>query len=208
MGSENVFDEYFEKYDAWYDRNRFVYLSELKAIKKVLPKKGKGLEIGVGTGRFASKLGVSCGIDSSAKMIALAKMRGVPARIAAAEKLPFGKNFFDYALMVVTLSFVKNPQAAIRECARVLKDNGKLIIAIIDKNSFLGRFYRRKKGIFYKHARLLSPEETVSLMKKSGFRKFVFYQTIFRPLDEIKRLEPVKKGYGEGGFVVIRAGRL
>ncbi|MDD5645434.1 MAG: SAM-dependent methyltransferase, partial [bacterium] len=70
-----------------------------------------------------------------------------------------------------------------------------------------GNFYRRKKGIFYKHANLLSVKETVSLMEEAGFKRFIFYQTIFRPLDEIKRLEPVKKGYGEGGFVVMRAAR-
>ncbi len=205
---KNVFDRYFEKYDVWYDRNKFVYLSELKAIRKVLPKKGKSLEIGVGTGRFASKLGISRGVDSSAKMISLAKKRGVKAQVADAEKLPFDKSFFDYVLMVVTLSFVKTPKNTIRECARVLKDNGKLIIAIIDKNSFLGKFYRRKKGIFYKHANLFSVKETVSLMEEAGFKRFIFYQTIFRPLNEIKRLEPIKEGYGEGGFVVICADNL
>ncbi len=27
----NIFDKYYKKYDAWYDRNKFAYLSELKA---------------------------------------------------------------------------------------------------------------------------------------------------------------------------------
>jgi len=68
-----IFDKYYKKYDAWYDRNKFVYLAELKAIRKVLPEKGKGLEIGVGTGRFAQALGIATGIDPSRKMIEIAK---------------------------------------------------------------------------------------------------------------------------------------
>ncbi len=38
----NVFDSYYKKYNAWYDKNKFAYLSELEAVKKVLPRKGFG----------------------------------------------------------------------------------------------------------------------------------------------------------------------
>ena len=51
--SENIFDTIAEKYDRWFDKNRNTYLSELEAVKYFLPAKGKGVEIGVGTGRFA-----------------------------------------------------------------------------------------------------------------------------------------------------------
>ena len=68
----NIFDDYYKKYDEWYDRNPFAYLSELKAVQKALPEAGKGLEIGVGTGRFAAPLGISIGVDSSEKMIEIA----------------------------------------------------------------------------------------------------------------------------------------
>jgi len=60
----NIFDRYYKRYDNWYEKNKFAYLSELKTVRKVLPRKGKGLEIGVGTGRFAAALGISTGIDS------------------------------------------------------------------------------------------------------------------------------------------------
>jgi hypothetical protein len=38
----DIFDRYYKKFDAWYDRNKFAYLSEIKALKKVVPKKGQG----------------------------------------------------------------------------------------------------------------------------------------------------------------------
>jgi len=42
-------------------------------------------------------------------------------------------------------------------------------------------------------------------LKKAGFKNFIFAQTIFNTLDKIKKEEPVRYGYGEGSFVVIRA---
>jgi len=53
---ENIFDIYPKEYDNWYEENKFAYLSEIEALKKVIPEKGEGLEIGVGTGRFAQPL--------------------------------------------------------------------------------------------------------------------------------------------------------
>jgi ubiquinone/menaquinone biosynthesis C-methylase UbiE len=53
MEKSEVFDKYFKEYDEWYEKNKLAYLSEVAALKKVIPKGKKGLEIGVGTGRFA-----------------------------------------------------------------------------------------------------------------------------------------------------------
>ena len=41
-------------------------------------------------------------------------------------------------------------------------------------------------------------------MKRAGFLALTFSQTIYHRLDEIKAVEPVKEGYGEGSFVVVR----
>jgi hypothetical protein len=48
-------------------------------------------------------------------------------------------------------------------------------------------------------------EEVVFNLKKAGFQDLSFSQTIFHNLDEIKKIEPIKEGYGEGSFVVIKA---
>ena len=59
----DVFNKHYKKYDAWYDKHSHAYLPEVEAVKSLLPKKGKGLEIGVGTGRFASALGIKYGVE-------------------------------------------------------------------------------------------------------------------------------------------------
>jgi len=198
-----IFDRYYKKYDAWYDKNEFAYLSELKAIRKVLPKKGKGLEIGVGTGRFAQALGIESGIDPSKNMIEIAKKRGVNVKLGYGERLPFKNATFDYAAVIITICFTKNPEKVLREAYRVLKKRGKIIIGFVDKDSFLGKFYQRKKSAFYKKADFFDVKEITGLLKDTGFSKFSYYQTLYRLPAEIKSVQKPRKGFGRGGFVVI-----
>jgi len=199
----NIFERYCKKYDAWYDKHKFAYLSELEALRKVLPKKGKGLEIGVGTGRFAAPLGIKYGIDPSRKMLEIAKKRGVKVRLGSGEKLYFKNSSFDYVAIIITLCFIKDPIKVLGEARRVLKKNGKIISGIIDKDSFLGKFYQKKKSIFYKQARFFSVKEATRLLRETGFIKFSYYQTLFKLPDKIDSIEKPKRGFSKGGFVVI-----
>ena len=200
---KSIFDQHHLKYDEWYAKNRFAYLSELEAIKKVLPKQGRGLEIGVGTGRFSSPLGIDVGIDPSRNMLDIAQQRGVITYCGYGENLPFLKETFNYVVIVITLCFVQNPQKVLRESRRVLKKNGKLIIGIIDKNSFLGKLYRKKESLFYKQAIFFSTEEVTDLFKITGFNQFSYLQTIFQLPNKMKSIEKPQKGFDKGSFVVI-----
>jgi len=201
----DFFDKHYQEYDAWYERNRFAYLSELEAVKKVLPQKGYGLEVGVGSGRFAGFLGVDVGIDPSKKMAELARGRGVDARFGLGEELPFEDSTFDYVVIIVTLCFVQDPEKVVAESARVLKPGGKIIIGIIDKESFLGKFYQQKGSIFYGHARFFNIKEVVQMLGVSGFNDFAYCQTIFDYPDRLRAIEKPQENYGKGGFVVVSA---
>jgi len=201
----SVFDRYYKRYDAWYDKNKFAYLSELEVIKKVLPKRGRGLEIGVGTGRFAVPLGIKYGIDPSKKMLEIAEKRGVKVHLGSGEKLHFKNSSFDYVAIIITLCFVKDPVKVLSEARRVLKKNGKIIIGIVDRESFLGKFYPKKKSVFYKQADFFGIQELADLLKIIGFNRISYYQTIYKLPDKINSIQKVKKGFGSGGFVVISA---
>ena len=167
----DVFDSYASEFDGWYDRNNFVYLSEVKALRKAVPGKGKGLEIGVVTGRFASKLNISEGIDPSENMLRIAASRGLKITKASGENIPFHTDVFDHVLIAVTLSFTEKPGKVILEAKRVLKEGGKLIIGIVDSASFLGEIYKekQKKGNrFYGQANLFSADQVIGMLKKTG----------------------------------------
>jgi len=203
------FEEHSLLYEDWFEKNRFVYDSELLAVQTKLPASGTGVEIGVGSGRFAVPLGIKIGIEPAAAMREMARDKGLDVIGGAAESLPLKDCAFDFALIVTTICFVDNPEAALQEAYRVLKPNGSLVIGFVDKDSLIGRSYLRKRheSLFYGIATFFSVDEVVDYLRKTGFRDLKLSQTIFRPLKDIVNIEPIKDGYGEGSFVVIRARR-
>jgi len=207
MARNEPFEEHPLQYDDWFERNKFAYESELQAIRSQLPERGEGMEIGVGSGRFAAPLGIKIGVEPSSKMREMARNRGIEVIDGIAEALPFDDYQFDFVLLVTTICFLDDVEVALKEAHRVIKRNGSLIVGFIDKNSPIGKLYLKYKNesVFYKIARFYSVDEVFYYLKKAGFNNFCFTQTIFHNLKEIRDIEPVKKGYGEGSFVVIRA---
>jgi len=78
---------------------------------------------------------------------------------------------------------------------------------MIDKDSPLGQGYEAKKSesTFYRYAHFYSVTQVIEWLTRLGFGAVKTCQTIFKDPEEITSLEPVKEGYGEGGFVVIAA---
>jgi SAM-dependent methyltransferase len=210
MARIEPFEKHPLRYEQWFEKNKFAYESELQAIRKLLPLSGKGLEIGVGSGRFTAPLGIKLGIEPSSKIMEIALRKGIEVIGAVAESLPFRNSQFNFALMVTTICFLDNVEVAFNEAYRILKPDGCLIIGFIDKDSPIGQLYQQHKdeSVFYKIATFYALEEVVSCLKKSGFRNFSFTQTIFHSLAEIKGSEPVREGYGEGSFVVVKAVKM
>ena len=50
------FNSHHRRDEAWFSRHEAASLSELLAVRALLPWEVRGLEIGVGTGRFAAPL--------------------------------------------------------------------------------------------------------------------------------------------------------
>ena len=209
MARISPFEKYAEQYERWFEKNCRVYEAELRAVKAMMPTVGSGVEIGVGTGRFAGLLGIKNGVEPSKRMRDFARKRGIRALKGVAEKLPFDDSQFDFVLMVTTVCFVDDISKALREAHRVLADEGVLIIGFVDRNSKMGEIYleRREENMFYKEATFFSVDELVERMNHAGFTGLTFNQTIFGTLSETAEDEPVKPGYGEGSFVVVRGNK-
>ena len=207
MAQTAPFDNYRSEYEQWFDDNYFVYLSELEAIRKALRTNGKGVEIGVGSGLFASAFGITEGCDPSATMRAKAIERGINAIDGIAEHLPYKDKIFDYALMITTICFVDNPQQSIHEIHRILKPHGELVIGFVDKESPIGLEYlkNKEKSLFYKDANFYSTENIYKLLREYDFTIKKTYQTIFGNLQDVKKIQKPEIGYGKGSFIVIKA---
>ena len=207
MAKTKPFEEYTEKYEDWFEDNKYVYQSEVNAVKEILPEFKNAVEIGVGSGKFALPLNIKLGIEPSTKMRKIARSRGIDVIDAAAEDLPFEDISFDLVLMVTTLCFLDDAKKAFSEVYRILKPDGYFINGFVDKNSRVGKIYlkHKHKSIFYNIASFYSTEEVMYLLKEAGFRNFKFRQTIFNTLDKVVDVEPIKEGYGEGSFITVRA---
>ena len=210
MKNRDVFEKYAQEYDKWFDENKDVYKSEIMILRGLIPREGVGLEVGVGTGRFATPLGIKMEVEPAKAMADMARKRGINVHEGRAEALPFDDESFDFVLMMTTICFLEDPLLALEEAKRVLKPEGHIIIGIIDRDSPLGMSYERKKTTskFYKYANFHSADEVLNWLRSLNFGHIVTRQTIFKSPEEIDALEPFEEGHGKGAFVAISARKM
>lgn len=204
--AQSPFETLSQEYDHWFDSYPAVFDAELRAVRSLLPA-GVGVEVGVGSGRFAAPLCVGFGFDRALPMLEMAQKRGVQVGCGLSEALPVRTGALDYVLMVTVLCFLSKPSDTLNELKRVLRPGGRCVIAFIDRQSPLGKKYEKSQSEsdFYRDAKFYAMDEVLSLLRQTDFDDFVICQTVVSPLDEIGPNEPVLAGWGQGVFVVVSA---
>lgn len=204
-----VFNKFVEDYEDWYEKYPEVYQSELAAINEQLtklPENIRGIEVGVGTGRFAQPLGIKEGVEPSEEMAKKAAEREVEIIKGVAESLPYADLQFDFVLFV-TICHLENIKLAIKQAHRVLKHKGSIIIGFLDEEQSIAKEYieRRPYSRFFKKSQFYSVNYVKRVIEEAGFKNLEFNQTLFGDMDAIKEVQLPKPGYGEGSFVVVKA---
>jgi len=210
VSTAGIFDLYAEKYDRWYEDHRLLYLSELEVVRYLGCR--DGLEIGVGSGRFASEIGLRAGIDPSYKMLRYVK-GDIDLVLGVGEALPFRSRSYPCSLIVVTLCFAENPLELLREAARV---SSRVVVCIVPKNSPWGKTYielGRRGHIFYSHARFYTVKEVVEMIEAVGLKLTNIVATLSRGPDKDESFEkPIKiddvQDAENYGFVCLEAMHL
>jgi SAM-dependent methyltransferase len=95
---------------------------------------GRVLEVGCGWGELAEWIARETGadvvaVDLSPRMVDLARERGVDARLADVEELPFADETFDVVVAAWMLYHVPDLERGLAEIARVLRPGGTLVAA-------------------------------------------------------------------------------
>ncbi|MDD5264532.1 MAG: class I SAM-dependent methyltransferase [Candidatus Bipolaricaulis sp.] len=209
---DNPFDVHAEEYDAWFDRFPNLYESELLAVRAILPPhRGRWVEIGVGSGRFASRLGIDVGVDPSDAMARLARARGVEVLAGCAEEIPLGAASVQAAFLITTVCFLSDLPRAFAEVHRVLQPDGAVVVAFIPRDSRFGCLYRDSadSDAFFSHAQLRSTDEVIEGLTEAGFRVDRVLQTLTGdPATADARVEVPSSGCDRGSFVVVRGRRV
>jgi SAM-dependent methyltransferase len=102
---------------------------------------GRVLEVGCGWGELAERIARETGAtvvatDLSPRMVELARARGIDARVADVQDLPFADGTFDAVVAAWMLYHVPDLDRALREVVRVLKPGGTFV-AITNSASHL-----------------------------------------------------------------------
>lgn len=170
-GIVDRFSRYADDYDRWFDDHPEAYRQELALVAAGIGTFRRGVEIGVGTGRFAAPLGLCCGIEPAAGMARLARERGLTVIPGSAEDLPLCDGAFDLALMGTVICYLPNPAQALAEAHRILAPGGRLVLAFIERDGAIARKYLRdgEKSRFLSHARFFSRGEVAALIAGAGF---------------------------------------
>jgi ubiquinone/menaquinone biosynthesis C-methylase UbiE len=92
----------------------------------------------------------------------LSYVRGV------AEALPFADGVFDAVLVVTTLEFVGDVEAALREAVRVITPGGRLVAGVLNSEGSWAAARRRSGGRLWKAARFFSETDIRALLKPFG----------------------------------------
>jgi ubiquinone/menaquinone biosynthesis C-methylase UbiE len=203
------FDTLAAKYDSWYDgKGRVAFQSELAAVRAVLSDCPKPwLEVGVGTGRFASELGIPLGIDPSVELLKLARRRGIEVLYGEGEEIVFKPASFGTVFLLTTWEFLREPAKVLAECRRVLKPDGLLVNACLDRDGKWGRSYVEKAKAghqLFSRAHFDTHNDVRRQTEAAGFRVTRVVSTLLSAPDEPQVEERPVEGFVPGAsFVVV-----
>ena len=205
--SENFWNRNAKRYDRFMRKDRAAYEKLYELIRPVV-KARTVLELAAGTGliaknivRAASHIEVT---DASEKMIAEAKRNNRSAKLHFSVRdmfcLPYADKSFDVVIVSNALHIVPQPEKALAEIRRVLKDDGVLIAPTFTHGN--GTLRGRIKLFFMKLAGFplnsrWSSADYLAFLRQNGWsvRKSAVLKGSF-PLTYAECVKPAVKGRG------------
>ena len=173
---QNFWDKNAGRYDRFMRKDAAAY-AQLYALLRPVVRQKTVLELATGTGLIAKSIVNSAAhieaTDASPEMIAQAKQGNCSAKLHFSVQdmfhLPYADGSFDIVIVANALHIVPEPEKALREIRRVLKDDGVLVAPTFTHadNSFWGKvkaFFMKLAG-FPLHSKWTNAEYLAFLWK-------------------------------------------
>lgn len=177
--SQNFWDKNAGRYDRFMRKDAAAYERLYELLRPVVRQKTV-LELATGTGLIAKHIVCSAehieATDASQKMIEQAKQGVNSAKLYFSVQdmfhLPYADHSFDVVIVVNALHIVPEPEKALSEIRRVLKDDGVLVAPTFTHadNAFFGKvkaFFMRLAG-FPLHSKWTS-HEYLAFLRENGW---------------------------------------
>ena len=199
---KDFWDKNANRYDRFMRKDWAAYEEMYELIRPVV--KGKTvLELATGTGLIAKHIVTAAAhieaTDASGEMIAEAKRDNQSAKLHFSVqdmfRLPYADQSFDVVIVSNALHIVPEPERALAEIRRVLKDDGILIAPTFThaENSFPGKvmaFFMKLAG-FPLHSKWTN-EEYLAFLRENGWT--VQKSTVLKASFPLAYTECVKTG--------------
>jgi ubiquinone/menaquinone biosynthesis C-methylase UbiE len=156
-------------------------IDDERVVMALKHTKGRVLDVGCGANNFVHSYGNGVGVD-------VAAWKGCDVVIEDAAKLPFKKESFDTVTFLACLNHIPNRDDAVKEAARVLNKDGRIIVTMITPR--LGKFIHwlrfrndpdhQERHIDHAHELMgMDHEHTKSILEAAGFNHITHKRFVF-----------------------------
>jgi len=121
--------------------------------------------------RFVEAGWTATGIDADAEAVAAARSTGLDARAGALKSQGFPDAYFDVVLMSHVIEHLPDPIDELKECRRILKPSGSIVIATPNSLALGHRvFGRHWLGLDPpRHLQIFTPKALTRVLAMAGF---------------------------------------
>jgi 2-polyprenyl-3-methyl-5-hydroxy-6-metoxy-1,4-benzoquinol methylase len=173
--------------------------NDIHHIANILSKDNSAiriLDVGCSNGSFvfiANSLGLQAeGVDPSEKAVNDGIKRGLKLHLGVLNDIAFDSDSFDAITLHEVIEHVSDPIALLKECARILRPNGVLLVGTGNTDSWTRQVQKSKWDFFDMkkhggHISFFSPKSLNILASRTGFSvvKVVTHNVSFCEKDEL-----------------------
>jgi len=166
---------------------------------------GRLLDVGCGSGDWLASMRERgwqvAGTDFDENAVKVARQRGLDVVCGPLEQQHFADNSFNAVTLSHVIEHVPDPVAELKECLRILKPGGKLVLFTPNSASLSHKVFKRDwRGLEPpRHLHIFSMDSMRRLLEKAGFRQNSIRPHIAKSvITDSLRLRRAGKGQASG----------